>query len=619
MTLRIAMALCLLLPLLVRARVAADLCNNAAPCSCASTCRTTEAGDAVSQQEQIVCGSAAVHTLSQALASADTRAALGIEPVVRYPGDVLVVRTTRPAAVSRWTALQAAVREERGTAEPNHTYRLQAPPTPTDEQFAQQWPLAGWDRGKSCLDQTDPFCTPDCSPSAAIGAADAWEQIESTPPAQPVVIGVVDQIPDSLDDLADNLWKNPNESANGIDDGDDNAIIDDIHGYDAVQDTGIDEHRLAAATKWNQKHGTAVASIIAAIGNNNHRLSGVLWKARLVLCRATDTAGQLAGCLGYFGSLRKDGVPIVAVNVSLGGNRCSCCVERQLRALRDQGVLVVAAAGNEGCGNGPRDPSAAKCFVANSGPICTDCPLYPASNAVSNVISVGASSCSGAPSSCSNFGARSVHLFAPGMGILTLGVADFAFTSAAAPHVTGAIGLLTSTPSGAALDWRALRSLVLAGGEPFGELLGTAPIEPRQRALRTITGRYLKVSAPAQPSGARYGMLACQGQSVRRRVQPAADHVHRAASGEVRLVALDIICAESQPPVRVVVERQAADGAWTSVDSRLLKDDGEAPDECAGDGEHTGTWRSSVPGTYRLRFWNPQGPDDPEDLLVDIP
>lgn len=619
MTLRIAMALCLLLPLLVRAQVAADLCNNAAPCSCASTCRDAEADDAESLEEQIVCGSQAVQTLSQALASADTRAALGIEPVVRYPGDVLVVRTTRPPAVSRWSALQAAVREVRGQAEPNHTYRLQAPPTPNDEQFALQWALAGWTRGKSCVNQTDPFCTPDCSASAAIGAAAAWEQIEANPPAQPVVIGVVDQIPDSLDDLRDNLWRNPKEAANGIDDGDDNAIADDIHGYDAVKDAGIDDAHLSAARKWNQKHGTAVAGIIAAIGNNGHRVSGVLWKAQLVLCRATDTAGQLAGCLGYFGSLRRDGVPLVAVNVSLGGNRCSCCVESQLRALRDQGVLVVAAAGNEGCGNGPRDAAAAKCFVANSGPICTACPLYPASNAVSNVISVGASSCSGAPSSCSNFGARSVHLFAPGMRILSLGVADFEFTSAAAPHVTGAIGLLKSTPSGAALDWRALRSLVLAGGEPFAELLGTAPIEPRQRALNTITGRYLKVSAPAQPSGDRHGMLDCTGQRVRRRVQPVDDHVHRAANGEVRLVALDVICAESQPPVRVVVERQAADGGWTSVDSRVLKDDGEAPDECAGDGEHTGSWQGSAPGAYRLRFWNPQGLDDPEDLLVDIP
>jgi hypothetical protein len=120
---------------------------------------------------------------------------------------------------------------------------------------------------------------------------------------------------------------------------------------------------------------------------------------------------------------RKLFVPLVAINVSIAGHVCSCAVEAQLRRLRDLGILVVAAAGNDGCTNDATMPDAPRCATWQdpSTTTCGSCPFYPASYPVSNVIAVGAATCSGAPQRCSNFGERSVHLYAPGHEVLTLG------------------------------------------------------------------------------------------------------------------------------------------------------------------------------------------------------
>src|SRR5206468_8748732 len=93
---------------------------------------------------------------------------------------------------------------------------------------------------------------------ADINAPEAWNTLHS---ASNIVVAVIDSgVRTTHQDLADNLWTNPGElPGNGVDD-DKNGIVDDVHGINAINDTGdpIDE----------AGHGTHVAGIIGAVGDN---------------------------------------------------------------------------------------------------------------------------------------------------------------------------------------------------------------------------------------------------------------------------------------------------------------------------------------------------------------
>jgi hypothetical protein len=610
---------------------------------------------------------AEIHSLDQELGGA------GFERVTSYPGNIFVVRRSDKALGASWSTLADVASRVGAFEEPNYRYMLQSPPpTPTDCDFKSQWALVGKSKGLACPGE-DKFCETPCTLDAAIGAIEAWNVIPTTLGAKQPVVAMIDDLPGWDDDLAVNFWKNECELA-GYDD--ENGFPKDYYGYDAENGKnglGIKRGDLqSAGSSKPHNHGTSVASIVAAIGNNYRGIAGLLWNGKLVLCKATKTSASLAACLKYVATLRERGlqcegrhidVDVVAVNVSLGGRGCSCDVEYQIRRLRELGVLIVAAAGNGGCSNGPAQPAAEPCpgWTIGAMPNCGNCPLYPAAQEVSNVISVGASSCSGAPITCSNYGRRSVHLFAPGWDIVTLVNPfsnPFSFTSAAAPHVTGVIGLLkaaeearrssggsppgtepaleglASAPSPTAtpvLDWRWLRNRLLAGGQRFETLVSNRYPTPLARGKDSITGRYLRAWGPKPTieSGDRFGAITCKGQHVRRRVHPTEDHIPDNVSGGppptplklVKLVALDIVCETSQGPVSVEVQRQ--DGTtWSVIAQFSLNDDGKAPDEYEGDGEHTGTWQVPTLSNkvYKLRFWS-DSPEDlsAEDLYVRVP
>ncbi len=107
---------------------------------------------------------------------------------------------------------------------------------------------------------------------ADIDSTLAWG---TTTGSSDVVVAIVDSGVDYLHlDLVNNIWVNPGEVAgNGIDD-DNNGFIDDVHGYDfhANDADPMDENR----------HGTHVAGIVAASGNNGMGMTGVSWSSTII-------------------------------------------------------------------------------------------------------------------------------------------------------------------------------------------------------------------------------------------------------------------------------------------------------------------------------------------------
>jgi len=303
---------------------------------------------------------------------------------------------------------------------------------------------------------------------ADIGAFAAWDRATG----EDIVIAVIDTgISATHPDLQPNLWRNPGEVAdNGIDD-DNNGYIDDVHGYDFVFRDGDPDDR--------DGHGTHVAGIAAARGDEGYGIVGTAFDARIMAVKLLDPAG------GGYATLAAEAINYAVnngadvINASWGGYGPSQAVRNAVAYARSRGVLFVAAAGNEGYDN-------------------NDYPLYPASYSLDNVISVAATDRRDRLASFSNYGSNSVHLTAPGEQILsTWPGSDWLYmggTSMASPFVAGAAALLHSaSPEATAQEVRTSllttvsplpdeSGFVLSGGRldadaALNQLLATDPAE----------------------------------------------------------------------------------------------------------------------------------------------
>jgi subtilisin family serine protease len=283
-----------------------------------------------------------------------------------------------------------------------------------------------------------------------MSSAEAWNM---TTGSSSVIVAVIDTGIDYRHmDLADNMWRNPLEKpGNGVDD-DRNGYIDDIHGINAITNTGnpLDDNG----------HGTHVAGIIGAVGNNARGVVGVTWKVKLIGVKFLSSSGggstaNAIKSVAYVTALKRAGHNIVTTNNSWGGGSYSKPLGDAITDAEKVGVLFIAAAGNESNNNDMR-------------------PTYPANFTMDNVISVASIDATGAVSSYSNFGPKTVHIGAPGRSIYsTVPSNGFGYksgTSMACPQVSGVAALVSSACS--TLSGSTLKMAILSTGTKTEALSG---------------------------------------------------------------------------------------------------------------------------------------------------
>src|SRR5689334_9993241 len=283
------------------------------------------------------------------------------------------------------TNVQDAIRQYRSSADVLYAepdYAVQSTSSVNDPQFPSQWALYNTGQNGG-------------TPGADIGAVRAWD---ITTGSSNIVVAVIDSGVDyAHPDLAANIFRNAADcNSNGVDD-DGNGYVDDCYGINAASGT--------SDPKDDNGHGTHVAGIVGAAGNNAIGVTGVNWSVQILACKFLDKTGvgTISGaiaCLDYVRKMKEAGVNIVATNNSWGGPDYSQALADAIEGQRQDGVLFIAAAGNQSSNN-------------------DTIPFYPASYKSPNVISVAATNESDQLTSFSNSGLHTVHLGSPGNDIVS--------------------------------------------------------------------------------------------------------------------------------------------------------------------------------------------------------
>lgn len=281
-------------------------------------------------------------------------------------------------------------------------YYVQALTAPNDPQYPSLWGM-----NNTAL------------PTADIDAELAWNL---TTGSNSVKVCVIDTgIDYNHPDLQGNAYANPGEiAANGIDD-DGNGFVDDVYGYDFVNNDGdpLDDNN----------HGTHCSGTIGGRGNNNVGVAGVNWNVSIFSAKFLNSGGSGAIsdavlCTDY---ARVRGADVMSN--SWGGGGFSQLMLEAIQRAEAAGILFVCAAGN------------------SSSNIDTS-TFYPASYDAPNVMAVAAINSAGNLASFSSYGAVNCDIAAPGEAIVSTTIGNtyssFSGTSMATPHVAGAAALLKS-------------------------------------------------------------------------------------------------------------------------------------------------------------------------------
>lgn len=321
-----------------------------------------------------------------------------------------------------------------------------------DELFYKQWGLFnhGQDGGKSGAD---------------ISAMQAWA---TTKGSGEVVVALLDSGVDyTHPDLARNIWRRPGIIiAYQDEDLTPDGPIDDINGLNLLEDTGdpMDDNG----------HGTHCAGILGAEGDNEIGVAGVNWTVKIMPLKFMDAEGvatvrDAIEAINYVINRKRAGVNVRIISSSWGTLVKSRALEDVIRKAGDEGILVVAAAGNATSDNDVK-------------------PHYPGSYDLNNVISVAALNRNDELTTFSNFGATSVDVGAPGQQIVSTwlehGYQEKQGTSMATPFVAGVAALIVATNPGISVD--ELRTRLLNSVDPLPSLRGKVATGGRINAAKAL-------------------------------------------------------------------------------------------------------------------------------------
>jgi subtilisin family serine protease len=339
-------------------------------------------------------------------------------------------------------------------AQKNHKVRSRAT-EPDDPLFANQWQYNQASDGD-------------------IDADEAWDITTggATMNGDNIVAAVLDDgIELSHPDFGDNLWTNEAEIPNnGIDD-DGNGYMDDYLGWSIVTNSD----NISGGS-----HGTPVAGIVGAKGNNGVGVSGVNWDVKVMIIKNNFNTNEaqvieaysyaLEARMLYNSSNGAEGAFVVSTNASWGvdfGDPADAPLWCTLYdTLGENGILSCGATIN---GN---------FNVDEVGDLPTACPSE-------YLITVTNMDITDTKVTSAGYGAQTIDLGAHGAGAYTTSngnsYAGFGGTSGATPHVTGAIALLYSAPcqgfadlaiSDPAQAAKDVRDYIFAGVDPNPSLKG---------------------------------------------------------------------------------------------------------------------------------------------------
>ena len=323
---------------------------------------------------------------------------------------------------------------------------------PNDPMFGEQWALnnAGQDGGTKRAD---------------IDALEAWL---TTQGSEDVVVAVLDTGVDfTHEDLRENMWFRPASMPAYRDD--ELGVFNDLNGYN-----GTDE---ISDPMDDNGHGTHCAGIIGAEGDNGIGVSGINWRVKIMPLKflgrnGSGSASDAIEAINYAIDRKKHGVNVRIISASWGSRMRSRALEDAIRAAGDAGILFVAAAGNDG-GNNDRFPH------------------YPSNYNLPNVISVAALDRTDSLASFSNFGAKSVHVAAPGKDILSTWLngayREASGTSMATPYVSGIAALIVASEP--RISVKELRDRLLNTADKLDSLAGRVAADGRVCAANALAGK----------------------------------------------------------------------------------------------------------------------------------
>jgi subtilisin family serine protease len=320
---------------------------------------------------------------------------------------------------------------------------------PNDPLFNEQWSLlnTGQRAGKSGAD---------------VCATRAWAQTQGS---RKVVVAVIDTGVDyNHQDLHNNIWTRPASLAPYVDA--ELGMFDDRHGFDAADNDGdpMDDNG----------HGTHCAGIIGAEGDNNDGIAGVNWQVEIMPLKFLSRNGSgstkdAIECINYVVARKRAGVNVRIISASWGSTAQSRALGDAIKRAGEEGILFVAAAGNSSTNNDRQ-------------------PHYPSNYNYPNVLSVAALTRLDVLARFSNYGAKTVHLAAPGAEIMSTWpqnqYEEHSGTSMATPVVSGVAALILSVnPDLSVTD---LRKRLLDTADKLPALDGKVSSGGRVNAARAV-------------------------------------------------------------------------------------------------------------------------------------